>query len=81
MIKTKLDFLDAYDTELRERYVWAMDVIILHAFLYSTLRTLIGDNTWNFKGPAVTAAWRSIGGKGTPTLKALRSLGYKIDGR
>ena len=30
--------------------------------------------TWNFDGPATVAAWRAIGGKGKPTLKALRAL-------
>lgn len=71
---TKQDFLTAYETELKARYPWAADEAKLSRFLSSAKGTLNGLNTWNHEGEAVTAAWKSIGGKGKPTKTALRAL-------
>jgi hypothetical protein len=47
----------------------------LQSFLASVRNTLTGPRaTWNHDGEWATAAWRSLGGKGKPTLKALRAL-------
>lgn len=70
---TKTQFMQAYASFVA-LYPWAKDPQRLHAFLASCLATLRGANSWNHDGEACTAAWRSIGGKGKPTLKALRAL-------
>jgi hypothetical protein len=71
---TKAAFLAAYRLEL-SRYSWAENAPKLATFLDSVAGTLNGPTaTWNHTGEAVKAAWRAIGGKGKPTLKALRSL-------
>ena len=71
---TRNAFLAAYADELRSRYPWARDPLRLHKFVVGVRVTLNGANTWDHDGPAVTAAWRAIGGKGRATLKALRAL-------
>jgi hypothetical protein len=72
---TRTAFLTAYRTELIARYSWAADVEKLDRFMNSCAETIgTARTTWNHDGEAVTAAWRSIGGKGKPTLKALRAL-------
>ena len=71
---TKNDFIAAYRAELLANYQWATDTAKLDRFMTVVADTLAGANTWNHNGIAVTAAWRTIGGKGTPTKKALRAL-------
>lgn len=68
---TKQAFLAAY----RDALALAADAAKLDRFMVSVAATLEGPRaTWNHDGDAVTAAWRAIGGKGKPTLKALRAL-------
>ena len=68
-------FLAAYRRELQSLYPWARDEDKLANFLQSARTTLTTKaSVWNHDGPAVAAAWRAVGGKGTPTLKALRAL-------
>lgn len=68
-------FLTHYRAELTARYGWAQDVAKLDRFMTSCETTIASTAaTWNHDGDAVTAAWRSIGGKGKPSLKALRAL-------
>lgn len=72
---TRTQWLRAYEAELMARYDWALNPTRLATFLQSVTQTLTGEaTTWNHDGVAVTAAWRACGGKGTPTLKALRAL-------
>ena len=72
---TKTAFLAAYEKALLNEYVWAADDMKRARFMLSASLTIQGNpSTWNHDGPAVTAAWHSIGGKGKPTLKALRAL-------
>lgn len=70
----KESFLAEYERELVARYPWAADSEKLARFMAGVRATLAGASTWDPRGEAVTAAWRSIGGKGKPTLKALRAL-------
>lgn len=68
-------FLTAYRTRLLTAYTWTSDTGKLERFLSSVTETLAGRATsWNHDGDCVTAAWRDIGGRGRPTLKALRAL-------
>ena len=72
---TKSAFLEAYGVQLTTHYEWARNEEKLARFLRGCIATIRdGASEWNHDGAAVTAAWRSIGGKGTPTLKALRAL-------
>lgn len=72
---TKSAFLEAYAIQLTKLYDWARNEEKLARFLRGCIATIReGRSEWNHDGPAVVAAWRSIGGKGTPTLKALRAL-------
>jgi hypothetical protein len=72
---TKDTFLERYRMELVATYAWAADSARLERFMASVRATVCdGSNTWNHDGEAVRVAWRSIGGKGKPTLKALRAL-------
>jgi hypothetical protein len=68
-------FLAAYRSELITRYEWALNVARLDSFMAAAESTIsTARSTWNHDGDAVRAAWRAIGGKGRPTLKALRAL-------
>lgn len=72
---TRTAFLAAYRADLWVRYAWAQDTARLDRFMASVERTISTKaKTWNHDGEAVTAAWRRIGGKGKPTLTALRAL-------
>lgn len=72
---TKEKFLTNYRDEIMSRYEWAYDVDKLDRFMASVRRTITTQaKTWNHDGDAVMAAWRSVGGKGKPTLKGLRAL-------
>lgn len=70
-------FCAYYGEELRARYEWAKDLKRFVRFGESVARTIDGhDTSWNHRGEAVDAAWKRLGGKGHPTLKALRALPY-----
>lgn len=71
---TKFSFMVAYRAELIATYPWARVNDKLDRFMDIVIDALYGGNYWNFKGDAVDAAWKSIGGKGNPTLKDLRAL-------
>lgn len=73
---TKTAFLLALNAEVqRLGYAWTADTELLAAFMDRARNMLATtDNTMMIKGPAFTAAWRAIGGKGKPTYKALRAL-------
>jgi hypothetical protein len=72
---TRQAFLREYRADLCARYDWAYGDERLDRFMASVERTISTKaKTWNHTGEAVTAAWRSIGGKGKPTLIALRAL-------
>jgi hypothetical protein len=70
---TKQQFITIYREKVSS-LPWAIDLEKLGRFMQSMENTLAGDSTWNHDGPSVVAAWREIGGKGKPTLKALRAL-------
>lgn len=71
----KEKFIELYKIELLKMYDWAKDEKKLERFL-ENVKITISTNTapWNHTGAAVNAAWKSMGGKGKPTLKALRAL-------
>lgn len=72
---TKQGFMIQYAIELQVRYDWAKKADRLERFMEGVKTTLTTNNpVWNHDGAAVTAAWRSIGGKGKPSMKALREL-------
>ena len=72
---TKISFLTEYKKELVSTFVWAQDEAKLDRFMASCAQTINGpSNTWNHDGECVKRAWKAIGGKGRPTLKALRAL-------
>jgi hypothetical protein len=71
----KAKFETALGAELMARYAWAREPAKLHRFMESVAGTIRGEFwTWNHDGEACAAAWRTIGGKGKPTMKALRAL-------
>lgn len=72
---TKQDYYEALRSELRENHAWAADDAKLDRYMDAVRETLEeGRSGYQYDGPASTAAWRSLGGKGAPTLKALRAL-------
>lgn len=77
---TRKEFLKAYRETLQEAhlvYHWVKDIEKLDRFMMVCEKTIANephDRTWNHDGPAVVLAWKKIGGKGKPTLKALRAL-------
>lgn len=72
---TQTAFLEALRVELMARYDWTKDAAKLARFMSSAEHTIAGNDwTWNHDGEAATAAWRTIGGKGKPTMKGLRAL-------
>ncbi len=71
---TRAAFLAAYSSLLQAAYAWATGDKLAR-FLASCDASLTGPlATWNHDGDCVRDAWRAIGGKGRPTLKALRAL-------
>lgn len=71
----KQSFLTQYEATLKATHPWATDAEKLARFMDSVRETITTQkSTWNHDGEAVTAAWKAIGGKGKPTLKALRAL-------
>lgn len=72
---SQASFLATYRDLLHARYTWAQNDSTLALFMISVQRTIEGpEKTWNHDGEVVTATWRVMGGKGKPTLKALRAL-------
>ena len=69
-------FLAHYREALLSTYEWARsDPAKLERFMLSVEETLASKHsTWRHVGDAVTVAWRSMGGRGKPTLKQLRAL-------
>lgn len=70
----------AYLAKLRElivaRYPWAQDAAKLGRFM-DAARVSLGlaeGQQADIGGQSFTDAWRALGGKGKPTLKALRAL-------
>jgi hypothetical protein len=71
---TKRHFIAAYANALTRAYPWAQDDEKMSKFLDSVRKTLDGAGTWHHEGDCVAEAWKEVGGKGKPTLKALRAL-------
>lgn len=72
---TKNAFYREYQAALEQHYPWAQDRDRLAKFLGSVKTTLETDrDSWDHHGECINKAWHAIGGKGKPTLKALRAL-------
>ena len=68
-------FLHRYRSEIKHRYAWAQDAAKLDLFMGGVEETLKGTaRVWGCEGDALIATWQAIGGKGRPTLKALRAI-------
>ncbi len=71
---TKQQFITIYREKV-SALPWAIDSEKLERFMQSASDTIENKtNSWNHDGPSTIVAWREIGGKGKPTLKALRAL-------
>jgi uncharacterized protein YukE len=71
---TKSSFLSEYRKAI-SALPWSSNPDKLERFLESCRATIENETTsWNHDGESSAAAWRAIGGKGKPTLKALRAL-------
>jgi hypothetical protein len=71
----KIKFILKYRATLKATYDWAKDQDKLDRFMTSVELTLYTSNaTWNYDGEVVKSVWKSLGGKGKPTLKALRAM-------
>lgn len=74
MVK-RSSFLSIYETMLRERFDWAKSPEKLAAFMGNVVGAITTRaTTWDHTGETARAAWRVSGGKGRPTLKALRAM-------
>jgi hypothetical protein len=72
---TKANFLKAYEARIVASHAWAKDMTRLATFMRVASETLSGvSGSWDHRGGAAVEAWHDIGGKGKPTLKALRAL-------
>jgi hypothetical protein len=69
----KTSFLSEYRKSV-SALPWASNSDKLERFMESCRATLDGASTWQYDGELCVKAWRAIGGKGKPTLKALRAL-------
>ncbi len=79
---TQQQFLTAYKAELLQTAHWTTDDEKLARFMRGCEATISGrDTCWNHDGPSCLRAWKAIGGKGKPTLKALRALPDTDEGR
>lgn len=72
-------YLDALRWELVSRYGWARDRASVERYMTRVEEGLADKRAgmgagYEYTGAASVAAWRAIGGKGTPSLKALRGL-------
>jgi hypothetical protein len=71
---TKSLFLRAYREKL-SALPWASNPEKLERFMEACRSTIENETTsWNHGFESCLAAWHEIGGKGKPTLKALRAL-------
>lgn len=71
---TRAAFLVAYEKQVRA-YQWAGDQARFETFMAKVRETLDGRGIpWAWNSDGSIAAWKEIGGKGKPTLKALRAL-------
>ena len=70
---TKSSFLSEYRKAVYA-LPWASNPDKLERFMESCRATINGASTWQYDGELSVKAWRAIGGKGKPTLKALRAL-------
>lgn len=67
-------FIDGYRAELIKTYPWARDQEKLAKFMLSVRMTCESNaKSWLHTGECVTTAWKAHGGKGVPSLKALRA--------
>lgn len=74
MSVTKTEFLKAYRATLLRDHHWAQDSAKLDRFMQGVKDTIDGkEQAWNI-GDAALVAYRSIGGTGKLTYKALRAL-------
>ena len=72
---SKQQFLEKYREQLLLTYAWAGNSVKLAKFMDGVRETLFTNKRiWSIEGEAVVTAWKSMGGKGKPTLKALRAL-------
>lgn len=72
---TKSEFLVLYQRELIKRFKWAEDADKLARFMGAVRDTLdSATGSWDYGGEASKVVWQALGGKGKPTLKALRAL-------
>lgn len=68
-------FLAAYRAQLLANMPWAQDAAKLDRYMGNVRATLTTNTaTWSHTGPLMKAAWRQIGGSGTPSLRVLRAL-------
>lgn len=69
-------FLAAYRALLLANMPWAQqDPDKLDRYMGNVRATLTTNTaTWSHTGPLMKAAWRQIGGSGTPSLRVLRAL-------
>lgn len=74
---TKAEFLAEYRRTLVRTYSWPNDYPEkLETFITQTAATIRGNVALVglVNSPAVIETWQTLGGKGRPTLKALRAL-------
>lgn len=72
---SKEDYIEAYAKMVKAECPWAADEERFTNFMAGMRLTVEGRGTvWIHDGPVAVAAWKSLGGKGKPTLKALRAL-------
>ena len=72
---TKTSFLHKYEQAIISTHPWASDDTKRAKFMEAVRMTLTTDKCpWQHQTALVTSVWKSLGGKGKPTLKALRAL-------
>jgi len=81
---TKNELVAAYEAILVAEYLWAQKPAMLERFMASVWLTIttpgIGPQPsgngpmFDHTSQGFARAWKSIGGKGKPTLKAVRAL-------
>lgn len=73
---TKQAFIEAYTALMVAQYEWARDPARLERALEAVRNTLYSrrGQQWDQNGKSTAVAWKAIGCKGRPTLKALRAL-------
>jgi hypothetical protein len=74
---TRAAFLQHYEALLESKYPWAVSPEKRASFMAKIIDTLDREKPggpWNPDGPTTVDAWRAIGGRGKPSMKALRAL-------